>query len=411
MNTKKMNFIYKFRVLLATIGCLFGISIFFINSNILCNMLVKVLHLKIAPAMIGGEVTADFFDGLGNDLIRYTVHKPVFNAPWQKYPDYWQIDFELGEEGLGGKTIAVYFGIDTENNPKIKPLPSSTKAIFGNTNLILDQEHPWNYAVLISESEGKVFNSDKTELYDVQLSVVNKGRTIMARIPLTDKGLQRVYSAPETYHYVFVENNGRNQDETIVYPLYAKMTVLKEDTKADKEFISKVYEALNNSSEKSDEGYFGFATLEEALIYYEKEIKENPDSALVNSNYGTCLAMKGGKSSVVQATMYVNTAFEYLDKGVSLSKTDEERFEALMNRGSVCRSVPESVFGKALIGAEDFVQAATIQKSWIKSESLENPEYQKSLLAYLYVSASQCYKTAGKDTESKIIMQEAKKAL
>ncbi len=41
---------------------------------------------------------------------------------------------------------------------------------------------------------------------------------------------------------------------------------------------------------------------------------------------------------------------------------------------------------------------------------MENPtEEQKLFLAYLYASASECYKTAGKETEQMISLKEAEK--
>lgn len=61
------NFIYKLRYILAVVTCLFGVTIFFINSGTLCNMIVKVLHLRVDPKFIGGEIAADFFDDSEDD--------------------------------------------------------------------------------------------------------------------------------------------------------------------------------------------------------------------------------------------------------------------------------------------------------------------------------------------------------
>jgi len=484
MNTKVSNIFYGFRVFLVVLTCLFGVAIFFINSNFLCNLLVRSLHLKIAPSFIGGEVAEviyddsedDFGSGIltypmnsefaegSMDLLQYTVHKPVFNAAWQTNPDYWQLDLDFRSGSEDVRNIMIYLGIDTEQNQKLEALPSSAVPLNASAeNVVFDSVFPWNYAVWIGGKEGKVFDCENNFICDAEMIFLNKGKTIKVRIPLKDKGLQRVYSAPKTYHYVLVgaysrfdvggfmpiekrRSNSRggtaksnqfntlipkvydilgdnqqlatwNKDEltrATVHPVCADMEreqVRKDD---EKDFIDGVYTALSQKSgeENSESGsYFGYETLDEALAAFEKEIAENPESPVSNSHYGSCLAMKGGQSSVVQAVIYVNNAFEYLDKGVELSKTDEEKVEALMNRASVCKSVPENVFGKSLTGAMDFVEVAKIQKKNIAETSEENLDYEKNVLAYIYISASECFKSAGQETEAQIMLQEAKKAV
>lgn len=479
------NFLYKFRVLLAAASCIFGISIFFINSGTLCNMLVKALHLKVDPKFVGGEIAADFFDDSEDDcgsgilkypasseftegsldLLRYTVHQPVYDAKWQTSHDYWQMDLEFESGPAYVRNLMIYIGLKTEENSKVENLTSSLETLFDAAeNVEFAPEYPWNFAVWICGNQGKVYDAEKNFICNVELGVENEGKTVKFRIPLKDKKIQRAYVATETYHYVLVgaysqfdrggfmpiekrRSNSRggtvkskdfntlipkvydllgdnqklaswDEEELTkaqILPVVADMkSISKQNQNEDDVFIKDVMEKLSELGEKSEEAsgeYFGFTTLDEALNHFEAEVKENPEDAISTAYYGSCLAMKGGQSSVVQAVTYVNKAFEYLDRAVEFCKNDDERVEVLMNRASVCKSVPESVFNKSLTGAEDFTKVAAIQKSKMKSEGLENDEYEKYVLAYLYINASQCYKNAGKSTESKIILQEAKKAL
>lgn len=482
MNSKVKNFLYNFRVLITTVCCLAGVSIFFINSNLLCNMIVKAFHLKVDPAFLGGQISADFFDDSEDDsgsgilrypansefaegsldLVRYTVHKPVFNAQWQNYPDYWQLDLEFKNSGADIRNIMIYLNIDTAGNTKAEPLGTCSETLFTPAESVtFDPEHPWNYAVWISGYQCRIYDSNKEHVCDAELNVLNKGKSLKVRIPLKDKGLQRVYSAPVTYHYVLVgayskfdlggfmpiekrRSNSRGgtikakefntlipkvydilgdnsqldswDENTLakaeIVPVCAQMEVIKSNKDENKEFISKVYQGLSqNQTVKNDDEYFGYENLEKALEAFEAKVKENPDSAVANAYYGSCLAMKGGQSSVVQAVNYVNRSFEYLNKAVELCKDNSERFEVFMNRASVCKSVPESVFGKSETGAADYVELAKLQKIKLQSEDFENLEYEKYLLAYFYVCASQCYETAGKNTEAEIMLQEAKKVI
>ena len=449
---------------MAVLTCLFGVTIFFINSGTLCNMIVKVLHLRVDPKFTGGEIAADFFDdseddcGSGSlkyplssefaegslDLLRYTVHEPVYNAKWQQTPDYWQMDLEFRGGPAHVRNVMIYLGLLEEENPKIEKLAASTVPLFDLAeNVEFAEDKPWNFAVRLGGKQGKVYDAKGDFICNAELGFENDGKTVKFRIPLKEKKLQRVYTARETYHYVQVgaylhvpevydilgDNSqlaGCNEDKlskVIVKPVVADMkAVSNHNEDEDNQFISHVLNKLsefeqgaeNNSgsseSERSGE-YFGFETLDQALSHFEKQVKENPEAAVPMAYYGSCLAMKGGQSNVVQAVALVNKAFEYMDRAVELCKNDDERVEVLMNRASVCKSVPEAVFNKALIGAEDYTKLAVIQKSAMKQGGLLEDEHEKYTLAYLYINGSQCYKTAGKETESKILLQEAKKAL
>lgn len=497
MNNTVKNIFYYIRVLLVVFICFFGITIFFINSNFLCNLLVNGLHLKVAPSFTGGEIVADFFDDSEDDfgsgilrypsnaefaegsldLVRYTVHQPVYDAKWQANADYWQLDLEFRTEANPIRNIMIYIGLPQTDNSALPPLSASSVSMFDNAeNVQFTEANPWNFAVWVCGSEGKIYDAEGNLLCNAEMNFLNNGKSVRIRIPLKDKNLQRVYSAETTYHYVIVgaysqfdlggfmpiekrRSNSRggvksSKDfnplvpkafdilgdnaqlagwdanlltKATIQPVEVQMKVKKSDKDDFKEFQKSVFARISELNEEraartensgetdasasSNGEYFGYATLDEALDGFEKAMNENPESALDVCHYGSCLAMKGGQSSVVQAVSYVNKAFEYLDKAVDLAANDDELFEVLMNRASVCKSVPESVFNKATTGAQDFTKLANIQKNNLTKSQPEDAEYDRYVLAYLYLNAAECYKSAGKETESILMLQEAKKAV
>lgn len=490
MKTRTENIIYNFRVLLAAIICILGVSIFFINSGTLCNLLATGLNLKVSPSFTGGEIASDFFDdseddfGSGNlrypsntefaegslDLVRYTVHQPVYDAKWQSNADYWQLSMDFRNGPANVRNIMIYIALPESENEKLEPLEASTETLFTPAeNIEFNGEKPWNFAVWICGNEGKVFDANKNQICTTEISYKNDLKTVRIRIPLEDKNLQRIYTAKESYHYVLVgayspfdlggfmpiekrRSNSRggtksskefnslipkiydilgdNQQlaswdaeeliKATISPVTANMISPKNNrNKKDetKEFINQVENRLSelsatrNSSEENTGEYFGFATLDEAINHFENILNQNLDDVSANAYYGSCLAMKGGQSSVVQAVNYVNKAFYFLDKAVELASTEEEMLTALMNRASVCKSVPESVFKKSYIGGQDYTKLASLQKNAVKTTAPEDLEYEKYVLAYLYINASQCYKSAGHENEALLMLQEAKKAL
>lgn len=489
MNISVKNIFYNIRVILVVLICLMGISVFFINSGFLCNLIVNGLHLKIAPSFTGGEIAADFFDDSEDDsgsgilrypasaeftegsldLVCYTVHQPVYDAKWQINADYWQMVLEFKAEANPVRNIMIYIGLKEKSDSRLAPLPASSETLFDNAeNLQFPEDRPWNFAVWISGSEGKIYDAEGKFLYDAEMGFLNNGKTVRFRIPLKDKNIQRVYSAEETFHYVIVgaysqfdlggfmpiekrRSNSRggtksakdfnplipkvydllgdNQQlagwdsdlltKATVQPVEVQMKIKKSGKDEFKDFQKTLYAKISEMNEEraaqgkleSEGQYFGYETLDEALVAFEKAMKENPESALDVCHYGSCLAMKGGQSSVVQAVSYVNKAFEYLDKAVELASNDDDLFEVLMNRASVCKSVPDSVFNKAFTGAQDFTRLANIQKSRLPESNPEDAEYDRYVLSYLYLNASECYRTAGKETESILMLQEAQKVV
>ncbi|MCK9171845.1 MAG: hypothetical protein M0P01_15655 [Treponema sp.] len=507
MNTLKKG-LYYFQAVLISLICIFGISVFFHNSGFLSTLLARSLHLKIAPSFTGGETAGDFFDDAHDDngsgilcypsnsqfkegsldLLRYTVHKPVFGAQWQEHPEYWQLDLEYRSGPSDVRNILMYIDCDGDGNGSTGTLTE------GAENCCFEKAHPWDFAVRISENEGKVYNADRQFICRTETSVTKDGKQIIVRIPLQNKQLQKIYTAQTTWHYVLTggfskwdrggflpvdkrrsgsrgsttepsqynlllpkiydilddssdkNKNQRaqlsswNKDEltkAVLHPVEVSMktTFAKENPDTVIAEIKKQYAAEQNAqaaqskrayeqkrlqyegtggTQKTPEEKLKLAVLAfncsetdaaEALL--SDIVKQQPENAEALAYYGSCVAIRGGKSSVVQAVKLVNDAFVYLNKAAELAEGTPHEITILMNRASVCASVPDTVFGKALTGAEDFTRCAFLYKKTIDAEHPAQKE--KLFLAYLYASAYDCYKTAGKETEAVLSLKEAEK--
>ena len=136
--------------------------------------------------------------------------------------------------------------------------------------------------------------------------------------------------------------------------------------------------------------------------HYNEEGRETFDLTISDLDYvsmayyGSYLAMKGGESSVMKAVALVNEAYVYLDKACELAYEKDDEIDVLMNRAHVCASVPETIFGKAKTGANDFMRIVLLTEEDV-------------LKAYCYVMASECYENCGMESEAFIVLQEAKK--
>jgi len=171
--TSTNKFIYYLGATLTLLISVFGISLFFYSSSFLSTLLAQSLHLHVAPSFIGGEIAQDFFDDAGDDsgsdilvypsntafkegsldLVRYTVHKPVFDAKWQAHPEYWQIDLEYKSGPASVRTIMIYIDADGDRSGSTKTLYdcSMNNGIPGAENCMFDSAHPWDYAIQICD--------------------------------------------------------------------------------------------------------------------------------------------------------------------------------------------------------------------------------------------------------------------
>ena len=387
----KSKMIKKILTVNAVFACLFGVSLFFFFDTQLDEILGK--HLRVHPSFTGGEVAEDFVETTSDtdslDFVRYTVFLPVINAKWVDNPEYWQLvlEYKNGSEPL--KNLVLYIDFDNIAGGSTFPLSD-------DENFTFDENHPWDYAVKVSDNEAKIYDSAKNFVCNVQFLTLEEETQFKIRLPLKDEGLQRILGAKKTWHYVLADGNLQFAGENSK-PLEVEMKIQDKNAASEKEdaaFINQMKEmyaeAMETDSDSDD--------IEENLAFYKLKIDENPEDFVSLANYGSNLAKKGGESSVIQAVMLVNESYTYLDKAAQLSQGKDGEIEVLLNRASVSASVPEGVFGKSEAGANDFVRLASL------SDDVE-------FKSYCWAMASECYKKCGKTTFAAIALQKAKNLL
>lgn len=395
------------------------------------------------------------------DLVHYTVHEPVLNAKWQNNAEYWQIVLEYKNGPANVRNIMIYIDSDNLSEGCTEPLFDSAE------NVVFDENHPWDFAIWICDRKGKVYDNKKNFICQTEYYEIDGGKTIKIKIPLQDEYLQTLFGACKTYHYVLTGGYS-TFDRGGFMPLEKRRSISRGGTKSAKQFnalIPKVYDVLGNNEQlgtwnaqdftkatlvpvevemhpfaatgkawkgkrsssadedeefinKVFEEYKKYASdtesfsenPEESAEIYKAKLKENPDDYVSMAYYGSCLALEGGKASVLQAVALVNQSFEYLDKAVELSRNKDGEIEVLMNRASVAYSVPNDVFGKAEVSAGDFMRIIELYKASYSEEELSKPE-NRAALAYCYTMASRAYEILGRKTDKVLSLQEAKKLL
>lgn len=385
---KTKNFFYGCRVAKTALICILGVPMFFVFSEVPANFIGSFLHVD--PTYTGGLVAEEIVDPIGNasekgGLVCYTVHQPVTGARWQKSSEYWQVVFNYNG-AAAQKDSVVYIAADN----------------------MARGEQDWNFALKIDGAQGQVYDNDGSYICAAEIYPLNGGEQVKARIPLQDKRLQALLASKKTWHYFdFGGAAGGASQAADTVPVEARMVAKKKDKGKDAEDeafierVKKMYDAAfnnNGASDSSDDGTDPMLAINAALEEYGKKIEQNPNDYISLANYGSWLAKKGGESSALKAMKLVKEAYVYLDKAAALCDGKEDEIEVLMNRASVSASVPEMVFGKSEVGANDFMKVASLTDN-------------KVLKAYCFVMASECYKKCGQKSKAFIALQEAKKAL
>ncbi len=387
-NVKKI--LHGCRVAKTALICILGVPMFFVFSEVPANFIGSFLHVD--PTYTGGLVAEEIVDPIGNasekgGLVCYTVHQPVTGARWQKSAEYWQVVFDYNGTPVQ-KSEVVYIAVDN----------------------MAESARSWNFALKIDGAQGQVYDNDGSYICAAEVYPLNGGEQVKARIPLQDKRLQPLLASKKTWHYF--DFGGANlglelTKDADTLPVEARMVAQKKDNGKDAEDeafverVKKMYEAAFNepsASDSSDDSVDPMVAINAALEEYGKKIERNPNDYISLANYGSWLAKKGGESSALKAMKLVKEAYVYLDKAAALCDGKEGEIEVLMNRASVSASVPEMVFGKSEVGANDFMKVASLTDN-------------KVLKAYCFVMASECYKKYGQKSNAFIALQEAKKAL
>jgi len=384
------KFFYGLKVARTALVCVLGVPMFFVFSEVPANFIGG--FLRVDPSYTGGLVAEEIVDPIGNagergGLVRYTVHQPVTGARWQKSAEYWQVVFDFNG-APAKKQETVYIAADN----------------------MAESARPWNFALKIDGGQGKVYDSKGALICAAEVYPLNGGEQVKARIPLQDRRLQALLGAKKTWHSIELgdESGGACKTGGRAAPVEARMAAQKkkngqaDDDEAFVERVKKIYEGAANNSGASDSSATDdgdpMVAINAALEKYEQKIKENPNDYISLANYGSWLAKKGGESSALKAMKLVKDAYVCLDKAAELCAGKEGEIEVLMNRASVSASVPEMVFKKSEVGANDFTKAASLSDN-------------KVLKAYCHVMAYECYKKCNKESKAFLALQEAKKAL
>jgi tetratricopeptide (TPR) repeat protein len=142
---------------------------------------------------------------------------------------------------------------------------------------------------------------------------------------------------------------------------------------------------------------------DEALAAFNGVLSARPNDPIALAYRGALVSMTARDASPLVAVDIVARAYADLDRAVALSKTPEEIITARMNRASVSQSVPETVFGKALQGAGDWLAAAESLKSLSASDGISR----EVDLANDYANAAICLEAAGKADDAGVWFRES----
>jgi len=208
---------YAVRMLMLA-SALCGATSFMMYSDIIARSLASVLSPEIDPSYTGGEIAHTFYDPAGDDsgygglvypthrdfrpgsldLLRYTVHEPVWGARWQEESEYWQFVLSFASGPAAVRAVRVYIDVDGDASGLTEPRGS------GSEGLAFDPSHPWDYAFALSGAEGVFFSADGEIEIPIRASALDGGKTLRIRIPLRDRRLHFLYAAAMTRHYVYV---------------------------------------------------------------------------------------------------------------------------------------------------------------------------------------------------------------
>lgn len=263
MSEKFKTFFRKIRIAGVVFTCFLGVSLFYIFSGNLTNIVGRYLH--VLPSYLGGEVAGSVYDTTADDngsgilvypsnaafengamdIIRYTVHEPVTQGKWQKSSEYWQLVLEYMNGPAKVRNTMIYIDLDNLEGGSTEPLFDAAE------NVTFDMEHPWDFAVWICGGQAKVYDSEKNPIYQTEYYEENGGKVIKIRIPLWNKNLQAVYASRKTYHYV-ITGGYSEFDRGGFMPIEKRRTLSRGGTKSSKDYnalIPKIYDILGDNAQ------------------------------------------------------------------------------------------------------------------------------------------------------------------
>ena len=272
----------------------------FYFSGSLQRMVNAVLKLEIYPPLIGGPVAHTVYDPMqddtgcgtlvypanrqfaeGNlDLVSYTVREPVFHAPWQDVPEYWQLelDFRTGfdehSDTVRNRTIYIYLHIPGFGK-------GSLETVYELSELVsFDPGYPWQYALAVIGDSGVIYNRDGDPVDVLNVLYSNNGKKVFVKVPLTKKELQRFYTIDSIRHYVLVAAHSP-LDTGGVLPVVKRKTRTAGGG-ARSRLTPRVYDLLCETDQYNQLLSWNDATFELARIEpVEIPMRKNPDAAFV----------------------------------------------------------------------------------------------------------------------------------
>lgn len=424
---KRSNFkksLFYTHLAMAGITSLFSISFFFFNDSIVSESLAKSTGLHVSHEFTGGTITAEYMEEIdaSRELKRYVVYTPVYNAPWQQNPEYWQLEQS--------------YGTDIKNLGEISVQVDSPNA--GTYILHIDGNCPENS--ILTDREGKFICALETY-------VSRDGRTVKTRIPLEQKQLQKFYTEEKTTHYIKASNIQQTALEVNMKEKKVEtnsITSRIEEYRApyiqlEKEKTEGTILELESLESKSNPAATTPVSEEDAefekayhlflandAVAAEKAFKaiidRDGNNVKAMAYYGSSLAKHGGQVNPFTGMNLVNKAYVWLDKAVALSEGTEFHFEALMNRAEVSASVPNTVFHKAQTGAEDFEKAARLFEERLSSQAVATPSANGQVTPdtivsprdiildrYLWASAADCWLKCGDQLQASICLKNAER--
>lgn len=390
------------------------------------------------------------------DLICYKVHSPVYDGKWQQNPEYWQLDLDYKNGDASVRNIFIFinygdkesvcdkwlkddsFGIDFEKNVPWNiavwvrdgkgEVYNSKKQIICNTenyirkdgrqllvriplakrelHQIYEAKKTYHYVVTGAyspwELDGFIPERSSEGVYDIlvpemplanasagnsQKNQLNSKKIVPVEVDMKALGsgikAKEAVNAAELDEVRYVQLVAAIKNEAAKYNEEAQKNVKPADIDATS-FEGKLMIAKQ---------LFSSGNLEEAYELFEQLLKIQPDNAVANAYYGSCMASIGGKSSPLKAMKLVNKSFVYLNKAVELSAGSLDEIDVLLNRAGVAAAIPDSIFHKTGVAAKDYEKCAQLYSENL--DLLNATEAQKIQLAYYYICASENYKKTG----------------
>ena len=272
----------------------------FYFSGSLQRMVNAVLKLEIYPPLIGGPVAHTVYDPMqddtgcgtlvypanrqfaeGNlDLVSYTVREPVFHAPSQDVPEYWQLelDFRTGfdehSDPVRNRTIYIYLHIPGLGEGSLETLHERSELVS------FDPGYPWHYVFAVTGDNGVIYNRDGDPVDVLNVLYSNNGKKVFVKVPLTKKELQRFYTIDSIRHYVLVAAHSP-LDTGGVLPVVKRKTRTAGGG-ARSRLTPRVYDLLCETDQYNQLLSWNDATFELARIEpVEIPMRKNPDAAFV----------------------------------------------------------------------------------------------------------------------------------